>query len=286
MKQTGSTEQATIVLGEDIEALKRTMKQAGFTQTQIESLTQAYAQLPPAKETHVTDPGALQTIKDLQDVKAKVEDVPPGKTVTVRAPNADAIQALQAIGYTVEALPGGKDVKVTVPTNDAANGTARIQQAINSIQGRTVTVNVSYVGAASMHQFGDKPNEQAYGSVRRYANGGVRAAASGLSAREAMMSSRPILWAEAGPEAYIPLDPAKRARSMRLLGEVAGIFGQQLMPARPTAGELIPARQISAPATASAPGGNNRTITVNLYGAGQSSEQQLADLTRRLEFIN
>jgi TP901 family phage tail tape measure protein len=285
MKQTGSTEQATIVLGEDIEALKRTMKQAGFTQTQIESLTQAYAQLPPAKETHVTDPGALQTIKDLQDVKAKVEDVPPGKTVTVRAPNQDAIQALQAIGYQVEALPGGKNVSVTVPTNDAANGTARIQQAINSIQGRTVTVNVSYVGAASMHQFGDKPNEQAYGSVRRYANGGVRAAASGLSAREAMMSAQPILWAEAGPEAYIPLDPAKRGRSMALLSEVAGIFGRQLMPARPTAGELIPARHLAGPASSSAGGDVHRSTTVNLYGARQSSDEQLADLTRHLEFI-
>ncbi|MFF7991774.1 phage tail tape measure protein [Kitasatospora xanthocidica] len=285
MKQTGSTEQATIVLGEDIEALKRTMKQAGFTQTQIESLTQAYAQLPPAKETRVTDPGAVQTIKDLQDVKAKVEDVPPGKTVTVRAPNADAIQALQAIGYTVEALPGGKDVKVTVPTNDAANGTARIQQAINSIQGRTVTVNVSYVGAASMHQFGDKPNEQAYGSVRRYANGGVRAAASGLSAREAMMSSRPILWAEAGPEAYIPLDPAKRGRSMALLGEVAGIFGQQLMPARPTAGELIPAQHLAGPVSSSAGGDVHRSTTINLYGAQLSADEQLADLVRRQEFI-
>lgn len=283
MKQTGSAELATIALGQDIEALKGVMKQAGFTKAQIDSLTSAYAALPPAKETHVTDPGALQTIKDLEEVKDKVDNVPPGKTVTVRAPNQDAIQALQAIGYQVEALPGGKDVKVTVPSNDASNSTARIQQAINGIEGRTVTVRVDYYnpGYADAHQ----PIYKAWGGISRYANGGVRAAAHGLSGREAMMSSRPILWAEAGPEAYIPLDPAKRGRSMALLGEVAGIFGQQLMPARPTAGELIPARRLAGPAVPSSDGGVHRSTTINLYGAQLSADEQLADLVRRQEFI-
>ncbi|MEV7358210.1 phage tail tape measure protein [Kitasatospora sp. NPDC091276] len=282
MKQTSSSEQATAVLGQDIEALKGVMRQAGFTRQQIESLTSAYAQLPPAKETKVTDPGALQSIKDLQEVKAKVEDIPPGKSITIRAPGQDAIQSLEAIGYKVEQLPGGKDVKVTVPANDAVNGSARIQQVINQIQGRTVTVSVEYD-----REYADRhiPVNKAWGGITRYANGGVRAAADGrLSDRQAMFASQPILWAEAGPEAYIPLDPAKRSRSMALLGEVASIFGQQLLPARPTASELIPARQIAGPGPAASQS-HSRTTTVNLYGAGQSSEAQLADLTRHLEFI-
>nr|BFD90717.1 hypothetical protein KitaXyl93_20770 [Kitasatospora sp. Xyl93] len=285
MEQTNSSEQAVAVFGQDVEALKRVMAQAGFTQQQIESLTSAYAAVPPTVTTKVSDPGALQTIADLQEVKRKVEDVPPGKSITIRAPSAEAIQDLRAIGYTVDVLPGGKDVKVTVPTNDAVNGTARIQQAINGIQGRTVTVGVSYVGAASMHQFGDKPEERANGGITRYAAGGIRAAASGLSAREAMMSSRPILWAEAGPEAYIPLDPARRVRSMSLLAEVAGIFGQQLIPAAPTASQLIPARQLAAPVAAARAGGGDRITYITLHGAKQTGYEQLADLQRHQEFV-
>ncbi|MFJ2863677.1 phage tail tape measure protein [Kitasatospora sp. NPDC087314] len=285
MKQTGSSEQAIIVLGQDIEALKGVMKQAGFTKEQIDSLTSAYAQLPAAKETKVTDPGALQTIRDLQEVKSRVEDVPPGKSITVRAPSQDAIRDLQSIGYTVEQLPGGKDVKITVPSSDAVNGSARIQQVINGIQDRTVNVNVRYnADYADRHI----PVGWADGGITGYANGGVTAFADGAERHVAQIAPAGAmrLWAEpeTGGEAYIPLAQAKRDRSMRILGQVAGMFGQQLIPARPTAGELIPARQVAG-AAAAAPQAAHRTTTVNLYGARQSPEEQLADLTRHLNFI-
>ncbi|MFF2954338.1 phage tail tape measure protein [Kitasatospora sp. NPDC057965] len=277
-KQTGSTEQAMIVLGQDVDALKQVMKQAGFTKEQIDSLTSAYAQVPAAKQTQITDPGALQTIKDLQDVKAKVEDVPPGKSITIRAPSQDAIRDLQSIGLTVEHVPNSKDVKVTVPTSDAVSGSTRIQQLINSIQGRTVTVTVQTAYSAGLHRAGERPEEQANGSVRR--------AARGFTDRQAMVSRRPILWAEAGEEAYIPLSPGKRTRSMALLSEVAGIFGQQLIPAAPTGRDLIPARALASPAAPAAAAGRSRgDTTIILQGARQTSEEQLADLERRLDFI-
>ncbi|MCG6499467.1 phage tail tape measure protein [Kitasatospora sp. A2-31] len=280
-EQTGSVEAGTVAFGRDVEALRATMRQAGFTAEQIEQLTSAYAQLPPTKETKITDPGAQATLHDLEDLREKLAAVPPGKSITVRAPTDDAIQDLKTIGYAVERLPDGR-VKVTVPTNDAFSGANQIQQAINGIRGRTVTVSLQY--AAGLHRAGDLPSEQADGSVIRYANGGIRAAAEGLSTRQAGIATRPILWAEAGPEAYIPLDPAKRRRSMGLLGEVAGIFGQQLIPARPVASELIPARQIAGPA-GGASYDHSRATTIHLYGARQSSDEQLADLARRLEFI-
>ncbi|MGW2540731.1 phage tail tape measure protein [Kitasatospora sp. NPDC001574] len=284
MKQTGSTEQATIVLGEDVEALKKVMQQAGFTKAQIDSLTMAYAQVPAAKQTLITDPGALQTIKDLQDVKAKVEDVPPGKSITIRAPSTDAIRDLQSIGLTVEKVPGTKDVKVTVPVSDAVSGSTRIQQLINSIQGRTVTVNVQTAYSAGLHRAGDRPEEQAAGAIR-YADGGLRMAANGWADREAMVSSRPILWAEAGREAYIPLDPAKRVRSMMLLGQVASLFDQQLIPARPSARDLIPARALAGPPAPAAAGRSRGDTTIILQGARQTVEEQLADLARHMEHI-
>ncbi|MFE6866006.1 phage tail tape measure protein [Kitasatospora sp. NPDC057692] len=284
-EQTGQVEAGTIAFGRDVEALKATMRQAGFTQEQIDQLTISYATLPPVKETRVTDPGAIQTITDLEVLRDKLAAVPPGKSITVNAPTADAIQDLKTIGYAVEKLPDGK-VKVTVPPGDAFDGTTRIQQAINGIRGRAVAVDVVANFPAGLHRAGDRPNEQAAGSVIRYAAGGVRAAADGLSAREAMVSRRPILWAEAGPEAYIPLSPGRRERSMRLLGEVAGVFGQQLIPATPQARDLIPARSLAAPPAPAPAGRTGRgDTTIILQGARQTGAEQLADLQRHLEHI-
>lgn len=53
--------------------------------------------------------------------------------------------------------------------------------------------------------------------------------AEGGVTRQPQISSTPILWAEAGPEAYIPLGMDKRYQSTRLLGEVADMFGYRLM---------------------------------------------------------
>ncbi|MFB7671683.1 phage tail tape measure protein [Kitasatospora purpeofusca] len=276
-EQTGEVEAGTIAFGRDVEALKATMRQAGFTQQQIDQLTISYATLPPVKETKVTDPGAIQTITDLEVLRDKLAAVPPGKSITVTAPTADALQDLKLIGYAVEKLPNGQ-IKVTVPPGDAFDGTRSIQQAINGIKGRAVSVDVVANFPAGLHLAGTRPSEQAAGSVRRAANG--------LSAREAMISRRPILWAEAGPEAYIPLSPGRRTRSLGLLDEVAGIFGQQLVPAGPLARDLTPVRA-SAPAASPAPAGRSRgDINIALYGAQQSGEEQLADLARRLDFVD
>ena len=54
--------------------------------------------------------------------------------------------------------------------------------------------------------------------------------AEGSVTRQAMMSSRPILWAEAGPEAYIPLRRTNTARSLALTAQVAGYYGHALRP--------------------------------------------------------
>ncbi|MFG3050318.1 phage tail tape measure protein [Kitasatospora sp. NPDC048239] len=284
-EQTGEVEAGTIAFGRDVEALKATMRQAGFTQQQIDQLTISYATLPPVKETRVTDPGAIQTITDLEVLRDRLAAVPPGKSIVVNAPTADALQDLKTIGYAVEKLPNGQ-VKVTVPVGDAFDGTRSIQQAINGIKGRAVAIDVVANFPAGLHRAGDLLSEQAAGSVIRYASGGIRAAADGLSTRQAGISNRPILWAEAGPEAYIPLSPGRRERSMMLLGEVAGIFGQQLIPAGPTARDLIPARSLSGPsAPAPGSGGGRGDTTIHLYGAHQTSEEQLADLARRMTFI-
>ncbi|MGK4583487.1 phage tail tape measure protein [Kitasatospora sp. HPMI-4] len=281
-KQQNSIDAGNVALAQDVDALKKTMQQAGFTQTQIEALTAAYAQIPESKRTEVTDPGALQTIADLRDIRQKVEDVPPGKSINVRAPTAAAIQDLEAIGYKVESLPDGR-VRVTVPTNDAFDGANRIQQAINGIEGRTVTVRIHYSTSAPGHM----GEAFANGGITGYAAGGITAAADGLDTREAGISTRAILWAEAGPEAYIPLSPSKRARSTRLLSTVAEQFGYQLMPV--ASRDLIQIRSLAGPAPAPAPAEAAPTpargLTIEHYyeapsGSARSTAEELWWLSR------
>ncbi|OKI22201.1 phage tail tape measure protein [Streptomyces sp. CB03911] len=281
-KQTGSADQANIVFAQDVAALKRVMEQAGFTKAQIDSLTQAYAQVPPTKETKVTDPGALQTIADMERARQAVENVPAGKSVTMKALTKDAEQGLQSLGFQVEHMKDGT-VKVTVPTSDAFNSTSAIQSYVNGLKGKVVPITVEYTNVQRNPGLALPENRQANGGITGYAWGGITAAAGGLDTRQAGFSSQAILWAEAGREAYIPMDPAKRGRSTQLLSQVAGEFGLQLLPA---ARDLIPARALAGPAGGGARGGGDRTTNITLNGAKQSIEEQLADLQRHIEFVS
>ena len=53
-------------------------------------------------------------------------------------------------------------------------------------------------------------------------------ASGSYDAREARIADAPILWAEAGPEAYIPLDPAKRARSLDIWRQTGRALGVRM----------------------------------------------------------
>jgi len=280
-KQNDSMEAGNIVLGQDIAQLKETMKAAGFTTDQINSLMAAYGQIPAEVTTVIKDPYALQTIKDLETIKQKVEDVPHGKSITVRAPTAAAEADLEAIGFKVEHMKDGT-VKVTVPTSDAFSSVNAIQRVINGMDDKDVHVRVfeDYYITNTGKQI---PMPQANGGITGMASGGVIAAASGYQSRQAMTADRPILWAEAGPEAYIPLSASKRRRSTELLADVAGRFGYRLAP---VAGDLIPARSLAGASPPSASYDQRRTNEVHLHGASRSFAEQRADLMRHLDMVS
>ncbi|HEY9523705.1 MAG TPA: hypothetical protein VIR33_10730, partial [Thermopolyspora sp.] len=65
------------------------------------------------------------------------------------------------------------------------------------------------------------------GIVEAYAGGGTR----GKRPAANITDSPVILYGEAGPEAFIPLDPGKRARGLEVLQQAAQIMGQDVVPA-------------------------------------------------------
>ncbi len=122
-----------------------------------------------------------------------------------------------------------KTVKVTIDRSYLNGQIEDIRKQLASLSG-VVTVKARLDGAQLKNELhllshGINPDTQANGGIRL---NGVRAMASGDITRQAMIfrSMDPILWNEApGGEAYIPLAPAKRARSLAIWQRTGQLLG-------------------------------------------------------------
>ncbi|MEU8540912.1 hypothetical protein AB0C52_13145 [Streptomyces sp. NPDC048717] len=203
----------------------------GGARGQLAMLVDAIAATPANKNVSVK--ALIKTAAaDLTAVRDKVVDLPAGKTLKLEAPTKLAQEELKKLGFRVREVPGSKKVEVTAPTGSAISNVQALQQKINSLTGKTVTVTVR-------HSTLGKPyvSEHADGGIVKYADGGIRWAANRVKAFAAG-SERHVaqiaragemrLWAEPETwpgEAYIPLAPSKRKRSEEILGTVAKYFG-------------------------------------------------------------
>jgi hypothetical protein len=106
--------------------------------------------------------------------------------------------------------------------------------------------------------------------VRQWvAQGGKAMATGGILSSPSM-----VLAGEAGAEAFIPLNNSPRSRA--LLAAAAAASGYHLVPA----GRYAASSSLSAMAREF-----TRQITVNLYGAKQTSAEQAADIARHMAFV-
>ncbi|MFJ5176722.1 phage tail tape measure protein [Streptomyces griseoviridis] len=182
----------------------------------------------PAKDIKVTA-DVQQTLTDLGKVQDKVAHT-KGKTFEMGALTSGAIKALEALGFKISHTKG-KAISVTVPTGTAASQVAAIKGYIASVRGKTVGVGVYTTEYYKKVQSGGPSipgiTKNADGNVLDfYANGGTREQHVAQIAPAGAMR----VWAEreTGGEAYLPLAPAKRGRSTRILEEVAKRFGYRL----------------------------------------------------------
>lgn len=185
------------------------------------------------------------------DMKTKT---PPEMAEMFRLMNADAITKTDSWAQYVEAgfisgkgraetvttqmveniateLGIGKD-QVLVVLKDylgvAAEAIKPVQDALNSAKETIKWINgtpppdmTKLTGPSGPAGVISGPGGTVVGFYQPKAEGGIT--------RDPQISSTPILWAEAGPEAYIPLGMDKRSQSTRLLGQVADMFGYRLM---------------------------------------------------------
>lgn len=259
-EQKGSVEAGNAVLAKNIETLRVTMEQAGFTKGQIDQLTAAYVQLPPKASTHVAAPGAVAAHGELVALHAKLAALPPGKTVTVKAPTAGAIQELTRLGYRVEHLPDGT-VRISAPTGPVYAALRGLEARINELDGRTINVTTLYFQKgrppgpyADSYEFGRAGG----GRINRLAAGGhvqgFPAGGSVVGPGSSTSDSVPA-WLSNGE--YVIRASAVRHWGLGMLDSLNTMRSP---------GALMPARMFpSAPRKAAGGGVSEQHVTYNVY---------------------
>lgn len=226
-EQMNSQEAGQAVLDKDISLLKKDMLARGFSKDAVDKLAAAYLQLPPSVSTKV-DAKTQGAINDLEAVKRKVAEQ-KGRTITMRAPTAEARKQLEQLGFKIKNTKG-RNVTITVPTGGPKSAVAAIQRAINALHGKTITNSVTTLHKNSFYNV---PLMKADGGVVDfYADGGVRGAryfAGGAENHVAQIAraGQWRVWAEpeTGGEAYIPLARNKRPRSRQIAAETVARLG-------------------------------------------------------------
>jgi TP901 family phage tail tape measure protein len=173
-EQSNSQTAGQKVLEKDIGLLKAQMKAAGFSKDAIEKLVGSYAQLPVSVATKV-DAKTDGAISDLEAVKSKIASM-KGRTLTMKAPTAEARAQLEALGFKIKNTKG-KQVIITIPTGTPKAAAADIQRAINNITGKSVGVGVYTTEYYKKVQSGDNVppmlRKRAHGGIVGYADGGM-----------------------------------------------------------------------------------------------------------------
>jgi TP901 family phage tail tape measure protein len=141
----------------------------GLLPPQVQALADRYGLVPDEVLTLIAAPGMDSTQTELILLKHLVDQVPPGKSITVQSLSDAARQKLIDLGFTVRTLPDG-DVEVIAQTGAAK---AALDNYIASNNGRTITINVQsrYLNSPA----GGKMFVGAEGAVvaAAYAQGGV-----------------------------------------------------------------------------------------------------------------
>lgn len=168
---------------------------------------------------------AANTAKLMTALGDTVVSLPDGKTITIESNQPEMVAKLEALGLKVEELPDG-NFKITANT---AEGQQIVDDFVRQNTNKKIPINVEpYMDPAVMARIEAgirDPSLRANASTYSPESGYVHYADGGIREPGIGQGGKAIVWNEAGPEAYIPLDNAKRPRSIALLREVADRFG-------------------------------------------------------------
>jgi TP901 family phage tail tape measure protein len=203
-------------------ALIKTAQQFGMNEKEAIEYTNAVLGIPGTAETLVSTPGSVQAQAQLEMVRNKVRDIPPGKEVNVGVIDAEARRRLEAIGFQTRALPDG-DVIVTANTEAA-------KRELDALARRHVVVNMyvnPVINQAKLNM--EARFRGAYGGIVSYAGGGIEDHRPQIARGQPGMVR---VWAEeeTDQESYIPWAMDRRQGATSVLATTADGFGYMLVP--------------------------------------------------------
>ncbi|MDI3407686.1 hypothetical protein [Streptomyces cavernicola] len=114
----------------------------GIPKAQARALADQMGFIPDTVTTLMTTKGIPESTAQILGLRAKLDGLGAGKSITVKAPTGEARKQLELLGFKVTGLPGGKNVRITAPTKGARVDIGALAADIaNAPNRKNVTVN-------------------------------------------------------------------------------------------------------------------------------------------------
>lgn len=261
--QTGSQDQATAAMQRGRDELVAALGQYGITGQAAEDYANEIIGTPTEWATAFTNNATGQPLGDVATYTGSIYGVPNSKETELKAQIATASQNLQNLKNQIGTVPAAKETQLRAEIDAAQANLRSLKGDLDRIQSKSVTITANYV--YNNLRTGDGTAGNGLGVMK--ANGGVvdYYADGGFGGENHVAEIAPAgawrLWAEpeTGGEAYIPLAPSKRARSLAIWEETGrrlqafadGGFSRPTYV--PTPPQVIYAQQAAAAAAPPAP---------------------------------
>lgn len=261
--QTGSQDQATAAMQRGRDELVAALGQYGITGQAAEDYANEIIGTPTEWATAFTNNATGQPLGDVATYTGSIYGVPNSKETELKAQIATASQNLQNLKNQIGNVPAAKETQLRAEIDAAEANLRSLKGDLDRIQSKSVTITANYV--YNNLRTGDGTAGNGLGVMK--ANGGVvdYYADGGFGGENHVAEIAPAgawrVWAEpeTGGEAYIPLAPSKRARSLAIWEETGrrlqafadGGFSRPTYV--PTPPQVIYAQQAAVTAAAPAP---------------------------------
>lgn len=193
----------------------------GLTEEQAVALADKYGLIPDRVVTAIQTPFMTETQRELAVLKSLVDNVPDGKSITVRSLSDEAKAKLIDLGYTVNTTPN--NVTITANSDQA-------RRSLDAFLAQPATKVVTLIYEGSTPGMGPRAVNHDGNYLKAYATGGFNR----LTPMAAGVASivPPNTWRVVGDrmvddEAYIPIN--RSWRSQQILARTASEMGYDLI---------------------------------------------------------
>lgn len=123
-------------------ALDALAKQYGISREELDLLARSMGVVPDEIRVSMALEGADEASKELANVWARMQEIPPGQEVRFNALTNDAVTALADVGFQIHSIPGSTDVNVTATTQEAQDRLDQVFQQLAEMEGVEVQPTV------------------------------------------------------------------------------------------------------------------------------------------------